>query len=117
MTTGMQLNNLDIPSPMDGEGTYRFEYDVIGRNGMGLDVEATTATVTWKWPSLKKTDFSWWTTTLLGGSRSVEFSQAKLFNHLQTLRTFTQCIVHRPTYEEIRSGAYYGVQVVITYIN
>ena len=117
MATGMQINNINLPAPMDAGGTYRFEYEILGRTGMGLDIQAQTATVTWTWPVMTKADYTWWAVTLLGGQQSAQFGQAKFFNHLQVLSTFTGCIVHRPTYREIRGGLYYEVQVVITYIN
>lgn len=117
MATGMQIDNKNLPAPMDAGGTYRFEYEKLGRSGMGLDIDAATATVTWQWPMMTLADFTWWNTTLLGGQRSAQFSQAKLFNQLQVLTTFTACVVHRPTYQEIRSGAYYDVAVEITNIS
>lgn len=112
----MEINHIAIPSPMDGKGEYRFEREILGRNGVGIDVEAPTATVTWRWPEMNKTDFTWWYTSLLSGLPAYAFSHAKLFDHVQALVTYSYCIVHRPTYERIVAGAYVGVVVEISHI-
>jgi len=111
----MQINSTNIPATMDERGTYRWQAEIQGRNGLGIDVESNLGTVTWTWGELSKTEYAWWTTTLLGGVAAVAFNQAKLFDHTQTLRTLNYCIVHRPTYGQIRAGAYVDVTVEITH--
>lgn len=116
MATGMEINHIAIPAPMDSKGEYRFEREILGRNGMGIDVEGMAATVTWRWAEMSKTDFTWWHTFLLSGLSSYAFAHAKLFDQAQSLATYTYCIVHRPTYERIVAGAYVGVTLEISHI-
>lgn len=118
MTTGMQINSTALPAPMDERGdVYLFQPPpTVARNGAGLAVTAGVSRLTWRWASMSAADFAWWTTTLLGGAASVEFTQAKFMNHLQTLTTYTHCIVHRPTFETVRNGLYINVTVEIEQI-
>jgi len=112
--TGMQINSTAIPNPMDERGSYHFEPPaVIGKNGQGLAVTAGASKLTWQWPTLSKADFTWWTTTLLSGAASAEYTQCKFFDHTLTLTTYTHCIVNRPTYERIAGGAYVNVTIEI----
>lgn len=114
MATGMQINSIAIPSPMDERGSYKFSPPaVVARNGAGLAVTAGTRSLSWQWPYMARTDFVWWTTTLLAGAASAEFTQCKLINDQQTLTTYTHCIVHRPDYERIENGLYYNVTLTI----
>lgn len=116
MASGMEINHVAIPSPMDEKGQYTIAAEIIGRNGMGLDVQSFASTVTWVWQELSKTEYAWWYTTVLGGVASAAFTHAKLFNPAQTLATYSYCIVHRPTFEKIAAGAYVGVTLEISHI-
>ena len=114
MATGMQINSVAIPSPMDERGAYRFNPPaVVAKNGQGLAVTAGASTISWQWIYLSKADFTWWITTLLGGAASAAYTQAKFFNHTLTLTTYAYCIVHRPTYERIENGLYMNVALEI----
>ena len=118
MATGMQINSTAIPAPMDERGIYKFSPPaIVGRNGAGAAVTAGYSSLSWQWPFLKQTDFAWWITTILAGAASAEFSQCKLINHLQTLTTYTHCIVYRPDYERIENGLYYNVTLTIEAIS
>ncbi len=114
MATGMQINGIAIPDPMDADGVYSFDPGVTGiANGRGLAVPAPYATLTWQFDSLTPAQMAWWCTTLLGGAAAAEFSQCKLFNHVGALTTYTHCVVTRPASERIRDGLLQNVRVVI----
>lgn len=118
MATGMKINNIAIPSPMDERGAYQYAAPaVVGRNGRGEDIQAPTATLTWQWPYLSLSDYTYWRTTILAGAASATFTtNTLLFDDLQALKTITQCIVHRPTYERLEGGNYINVQLLIDQI-
>lgn len=114
MASGMQINSTAIPSPMDERGAYKFEPPAeVARNGQGLSVTAGASRVIWRWPYLSASDMAWWVTTLLSGAASAAFTQAKFFNHAQTLTTYTYCIVYRPQYDRIENGLFMDVSLEI----
>ena len=116
MATGMQINSTAIPSPMDERGVYVFAVPVLSRNGRGAAIAAPYATLTWQFDYLTLTELAWWVTTLLGGALSGEYTQAKFFNHLGALTTYTHCIVQRPTYSRFQDGLAWDVTVQIDWI-
>lgn len=115
MATGMKINNVAIPSPMDERGTYHYEPGaIVGRNGRGAAIAAPFATLTWTWQRLSLTDYTYWRTTILAGAASASFTtNTLLYDDLQVLKTITQCTVYRPTYETMQDGDYINVQLVI----
>ena len=118
MATGMKINNVAIPSPMDERGTYRYDPGaIVGKNGRGAAIAAPHATLTWTWPYLSLDDYTYWRTTVLAGAASAAFTaNTLLFDDLQTLKTITQCTVYRPTYETMQDGYFMNVQLVIDLI-
>lgn len=118
MATGMQINSTAIPSPMDERGVYSFAVPVLTRNGRGAAIAAPYATLTWQFDylALDTTGLAWWVTTLLSGALSAEYTQAKFFNHLGVLTTYTHCIVQRPIYARLQDGLAWDVTVQIDWI-
>lgn len=118
MATGMQINNIAIPSSLDERGTYSFAQPPLGRNGRGTAIAAPYATLTWQFDymALDTTGLAWWVTSLLSGALSAEFTQCKLFNHLGVLTNYTHCIVQRPTYSRFQDGLAWDVTVQIDWI-
>ena len=119
MATGMKINNIAIPSPMDELGTYHYDPGaIVGKNGRGTAIAAPFATLTWAWEHMSLTEYTYWRTTLLAGAASAAFTaNTLLYDDLRVLRTVTQCIVYRPTYERTAAGGYYlNVQLVIDQI-
>lgn len=116
MATGMQINSIAILAPMDERGSYRFDQEILGRNGRAAAVPAPYATVTWDFDYLTKDEYAWWYSTLLSGQPSQEYTQCKFFNAVGTLTTYSHCVVLRPTYERFQDGLLWGVRVVIDWI-
>lgn len=118
MATGMQINNVAIPSPMDERGLYYFDRAAISKNGRGAATYAPYSTLQWQWDylTLDSSNFAWWVTTLLGGAASAEYTQAKFFNKVGTLTTYSHCIVYAPTYERLQDGLAWNVQLTIDWI-
>jgi hypothetical protein len=118
MATGMQINNIAIPSPMDERGIYLFDTPLLARNGRGAAVAAPYSALQWKFDylALDTTGLGWWVTTLLGGAMSAEFTQAKFFNFLGALTTYSHCTVYRPTVGRIQDGLAWDVTVTIDWI-
>lgn len=116
MATGMQINNTAIPDPMDARGAYAFSQPAIGRNGRGAAVVAPYSVLTWTFDYLTPAEYAWWATTLLGGAASAEYTQAKLFNALGALTTYTHCVVMRPSYARYQDGLMHEVTVTIDWI-
>ena len=110
-----EIQSVSIPLPMAERGsTYLFEpRQTIGRNGAGAAVTLPYARLTWKWQTMSAADFAFWYTTAAAGAASRVITQAKLYNHLQTLQTFTAGIVYAPTYETMKNGEYINVTVTI----
>lgn len=109
------VQSITIPSPMDERGSmYQFlPRQLIGRNGAGTAVTIPNATLTWRWSTLTPAEFAFWYTTVCQGNPSRAITSAQLYNHLQTLQTFTTGIVYSPTYETFREGMYINVVVTI----
>ena len=116
MATGMQINNIAIPSPMDERGLYLFDLPALGRNGRGAAIAAPGATLRWDFVYMTPDEYAWWVTTLLDNALSAEFTQCKFFNHKGVLTAYTHCIVLRPTYDHFRDGVMNNVAVMIDWI-
>lgn len=118
MATGMQINSVAIPSPMDERGLYSFDRQVISKNGRGAAAFAPYSTLQWQWDYLllDTTGLAWWVSTLLSGAASAEYAQCKLFNKVGALITFSHCIVYAPTYEKFQDGLAWNVQLTIDWI-
>lgn len=106
------INGTTFPATIDGRGRYLFgAREILGRNGLGSVVEGDYSSVTWTFPLLSYTDFSWWYGTLLGGYASLLITTASLWNAQGSLAIFTHGVVLRPTYEFVTN--YYYNNVVI----
>ena len=118
MATGMQINSIAIPCPMDERGVYAFDRAVISKNGRGAATYAPYSTLNWQWDylALDTSNLAWWITTLLSGAASAEFTQCKLFNKVGALTTFSHCTVYAPTYERLQDGLAWNVQLTIDWI-
>lgn len=117
MASVLQVNNNYIlstsPYYMGEGGTYIPKPPaVVRQNGLGWDVVAGYASVEWSWEWLTVADITWWYTIMLG-QPSFQFSQAKLYNHIGVLTTYTNCVVHMPTFEKIVGDTYFNVKLVI----
>lgn len=108
------INGVTIPATIDNHGSYKYTpAEIVGKNGLGELVVAGFASITWTFPYMTFSDFDWWRVTLLTNLRYRRFTAAQLWDDGRTLTSFTNCIVNRPTYEKISSGAYTNVTVLI----
>lgn len=115
--TGIRINLSGtltaLPSTMDGRGTYVFEPpQIVRKNGIGEAVTSGFSKLTWKWKSLTQTQWNFINTTVLGGAASKTITGAnaiKLYNHMNVLTTYTNCVIQRPTFENVAWGRYINV--------
>jgi hypothetical protein len=112
-----QINGNIMPEPMASRGRYLWlPPEIIGTNGRGLAITAPFSTLTWQWNLLTLADYNWWITTVLAGAASLSCTTGTiLVNHLQQ-RVAVSCVVMRPTYGRIISGAYEDVELQINRI-
>ena len=113
----MQINHNTIlsvaPYYMGDGGTYIPKPPAtVRQNGLGLDVVAGYSSVEWSWEYLTAADYTWWT-VLLVEAPSLQFSHAYLYDHHSALITYSNCVVHRPTFEKIVGDTYYNVRLLI----
>ncbi len=116
-TPVLQVNHTTVPASepyyMGTGGTYVPKPPATVRtNGLGQDVAAGYSSVEWSWEELSKDDYLWWYTILLG-QPSQQFSHAYLYNHVGDLTTYSNAVVHRPTFERIVGNVYLNVKIVI----
>lgn len=100
----MHLGGITIPANIDGRGRYLYQQPVLRTNGDGEAVIATYATVTWTFPYLSMSDYTWLRDTLLLGQATRLFTSASLKDDRGTDTTFTSAIGLRPTYEYAQNG-------------
>ena len=113
----MHIGGTTIPTSMDNRGTYLFDPPkTIRTNGAGLAVASGYSTLSWNWARLNQTEWNWWCTTVLTGEASKRFTSAELYNHMNVLKTFTNCVVMRPTREKVKNGKYINVKIEIANI-
>ena len=105
----MHLGGTTIPTTIDDHGRYIYAKEVLRYNGDGEAVTAGYATVTWTFPTMLMTDYTWIRDTLLGGAFSVKYTSAQLKDDRGTLTSFTNAVASRPTYEYASNGLVYNV--------
>lgn len=116
-TPVMQINHTTIPSAepyrMGTGGRYLAKPPAtVRQNGLGIDVVAGYSSVEWSWDAISMDDYLWWYTILLGQPSQL-FSHAYLYNHVGTLTTYSNAIVHRPSFEYVQGDTYFNVKLVI----
>ena len=116
-TPVMQVNNNTVPAVEPhymGVGGTLIPHPpaVLRQNGLGLDITAGYSSFEWKWEVLSTADFYWWNAIMLG-QPSFQFSQARLYNYLGVLPNYTNCVLHRPTFEGIKGDTYLNVTILI----
>jgi len=113
----VSINGVAIPTSIANRGKYRFKpAEEVNKNGLGEPVVAGYASVEWTFATLSFTDFDWWRVTLLTDLRFRRFTSATLWNDGRAEVAYTNCIVHRPTYENIYANWYENVTVKIDQI-
>ena len=117
MTAIIQINHTPIrsvePYYMGTGGRYLAqEPAVVRQNGLGLDVVAGYSSVTWSWEAIDLDDYLFWYTIMLGQA-SFRYSHAYLYNAAGNLLTYSNAVVHRPSFEYVQGTTYYNVKLVI----
>lgn len=116
-TPVLQVNHTTVPASepyyMGTGGVYIPRPPATVRtNGLGWDIAAGYSSVEWSWEALTIQDYNWWATVLLW-QPSQQFSHAYLYNWLGDLTTYSNAVVHRPTFERIVGNVYLNVKIVI----
>jgi hypothetical protein len=116
----MSINGVPIPAGIANRGKYKFNPpEIVGRNGLGDPVAAGYASIEWTFSYLSFSavdGFDWWKSTLLTNLRFRRFTTAVLVDDGRTETAYTNCIVYRPTYENIFANWYENVVVKIDQI-
>jgi hypothetical protein len=108
-----QINSITIPTSFDTKGVYVAKPpEIVGVDGEGIPIQAGYSSVTWTFDLLSATDYAWWVTTLLAGAPGARFTTAQLYNHLNTLTTYTNIVVKRPTFGGVVHSTLYQDVVV-----
>lgn len=94
-----QINSVTIPDSIALAGIYLPKPpQEIRKAANGVAIAEPYSSVEWTWEVMLLTDYAWWTTTLLSGAISAEYSTAQLYNYLGVLTSYTHIIVNRPTH-------------------
>lgn len=113
----MHINNVTIPTSIANRGKYKFTPpEIVARNGLGEPVEAGYSKIEWRFSYMPFADFDWWQTTLLTGLRWKRFTTCQFVADTRLEVAYTNCIVFRPTYENIYSNWYENAVVTIEQI-
>lgn len=113
----MSINGVQIPTSIVNRGKYKFApQEIVARNGLGEPVLAGYSKLEWTWQYMSFTDFDWWQNTILTGQRWRRFTAIQLVNDSRLETFYTNCIIHKPTYEHIFANWYENVTVVIEQI-
>lgn len=95
----MHLGGTTIPTTIDGHGRYLYRKEVLRYNGDGDAVVSGYATITWTFPFMTMTDYSWIASTLMSGAYSVRYTSTQLKDDLGLLTVYLNAVAQRPTYE------------------
>ncbi len=113
----MEINTQEIPASMATRAlAYNFQRRELGAaNGRGVIQPAGPQSLTWLFERLTYEEIAWWD-AFLSGAKSVELTQAQLYDNRRTLRTFTYGVLHEPQVEKYSAGAYWGVTIFINHL-
>ncbi len=100
----MHLGGTTIPDSIGNSGRYLMEKPVLRQNGEGEAVTANYSTLTWTFPMMAVSDFTWICTTLMSGAYSVKYTSASLKNDLGADTSYTNAVAYRPTYSVATGG-------------
>ena len=108
-----QINGTSIPSSIYNSGKWLPpDPEELAQNGQGDSLAGRIRYVRWSWASLSKTDYEWWTQTILANALSLRCS-ARLPNVTGTETAYTTVIVRKPKADEMHNVRYFNVQIVI----
>lgn len=105
------INGHDIPLTMANRGRYLFASpEILGRNGQGQVVQGDYSSITWTFPLMTYSDYSWWRNTLLEGEPSKVITSSQLWDDLGNLINF-HGVVLQPTYEFVSNNYFNNVVI------
>ena len=108
------IDSTALPTSLQRAKGYTFHpQPIAATRGDGLPVRAGMQKITWEFSYMTPTEWDWWADTILGGARQKAIT-CELWDDDWTETSFTEAILHKPTYESRRGGLYYGVKVEIT---
>lgn len=111
-----QINGTNIPSTIYNAGKYSPpSAQPLGQDGSGLVITSRVKLVKWTWPIMTKSDFEWWTQTILSNSLSLKCS-VRLPDETLTETAYTTAIVKKPTFDHVKNSNYYDVAIEIEVI-
>lgn len=100
----MHLGGVTIPTTIDNRGRYLWQTPLLRTNGDGEAVTAAYATLTWTFPFMEMSDYTWIRDTLLLGQGSRTFTSASLKDDRGTELTYTNAVAYRPIYDFAGNG-------------
>lgn len=111
----MVIGGNSMPASIENYSAgYRFNpFPKLREDGQGNQIAIGYPEIIWTFEELTSSEFAWWATTVCAGLPSKLFTSAQLYNQLDVLTTYTNCIVYCPTYEGREFGRYLGVTVRI----
>lgn len=108
-----QINGVNIPSSIYNNGALLpLSNEALAINGQGESVASRIKKLVWRWSSLSKSDFEWWTQTILSNGLSLRCA-ARLPNETGVETAYTTVIVRKPVPTEFHTSRYYGIELVI----
>lgn len=108
-----QINGVNIPSTIYNSGKILPPApQEIAQNGQGESVASRMKIITWAWASMSKSDFEWWTQTILSNGLSLRCA-ARLPNETWVETAYTTVIVRKPVADEMRTTRYFNVRMTI----
>lgn len=108
-----QINGVNIPATIYGSGTYTPpDGEVLRTNGQGDLIEGRVKIVRWKWAILSKSDYEWWTQTILSNGKSLRCA-VRLPNETWVETAYATAIVKKPTTDGVSVGSYQNVEIEI----
>jgi len=98
--------------------TYIFKrFSSIETNGLGEVVSGGYPEVTLTYDELSATNFAWWASTICANLASKTHTSATLYTDQGATASYTNAVVHYPTYDGIRGAWYQNVVIRITQLS
>lgn len=108
-----QINNVDIPATIRDSGKISpIKARPLRKNGQGKVISSRAKLMTWTWSIMTKTDFEWWTQTILNNESSLRCA-ARLPNETLTETAYTAVVVQNVETDEYFAGYYRNVRLEI----
>lgn len=93
--------------------SWNFDKELVGYNGKNEPIYADTSFFELKTNRLDGAELLWWTTTLLTGLPSKEFSSLTIYDRYNAQTAYTHCIVQKPIWSRFDGFDYFDVTIRI----